>query len=139
MSIQTDIESALAERVPDVEVLVAEVVRGDTVELFIDHPEGVTLELCEKVTRALPEVNERYALTVSSPGDERPLAKPAHFRRFIGRRARVRLKPAFARDGQRSWTGELVGADDEQVTLAVDGSVVALPYAEILKSNLVAE
>ena len=46
-TIQTDIEARLAEREPDVEVLLAEL-KGDNVELFIDHPEGVTLELCER-------------------------------------------------------------------------------------------
>ena len=49
-------------------MLLAEVVGGDTVRLFIDHPDGVTLELCERVTRQLADVRERYALEVSSPG-----------------------------------------------------------------------
>ena len=71
-SIQDDIETRLAEREPDVEVLLAEVLGGHTVRLFIDHPEGVTLALCERVTHALPEVRERYALEVSSPGHRAP-------------------------------------------------------------------
>lgn len=49
-TIQDDIETRLSEREPDVEVLSAEL-HGDTVELYIDHPEGVTLELCERVTK----------------------------------------------------------------------------------------
>ena len=52
-SIQADIEARLAVAEPDVEVLLAEVVGGDTLRLFIDHPDGVTLELCERVTHAL--------------------------------------------------------------------------------------
>ena len=55
-------------------------------------PKGVSLELCERVTKLLAEVRERYALEVSSPGAERPLTKPEHFRRFLGRRARVRTR-----------------------------------------------
>src|SRR3982751_2656574 len=90
-TIQDDIEAKLAEREPEVEVLAAEL-HGETIELYIDHPEGVTLELCERVTNALPELLEEYGLTVSSPGPERPLRKPEHFRRFIGRRARVRTR-----------------------------------------------
>ena len=90
-TIQTDIERLLSEREPEVEVLLAEL-NGDAVELYIDHPEGVTLALCERVTHALPEILEAHALTVSSPGIERPLSKPEHFRRFIGRRARVRTQ-----------------------------------------------
>lgn len=135
--IQTEVETTLASAVPDVEVLLAEIVAGGTLRLFIDHPEGVSLDLCERVTHALPEVRERYALEVSSPGRERPLSKPSHFRRFLGRRARVRTREA--RDGHRSFTGELVGADDREVTIAAETGVVAIPYTEIHRSNLVEE
>jgi ribosome maturation factor RimP len=136
-SLQADIEARLADAAPDVEVLLAEVVGGHTMRLFIDHPDGVSLELCERVTYLLPELREHYALEVSSPGRKRPLTKPAHFRRFLGRRARVRTRDA--RDGHTSFTGELVGADDAQVTIAADHGVIAIPYAEIRRSNLVEE
>jgi ribosome maturation factor RimP len=137
-SIQTQIEERLAEREPAVEVLLAEVLGGQTVRLFIDHPDGVTLELCERVTQALPEIRERYALEVSSPGTERPLTKPDHFRRYLGRRARVRTR-GDQPDGRRTFTGELVGATDTDVTLAADTGVVQIPYADINRSNLVEE
>lgn len=134
-TIQHDIEARLAEAEPGVEVLLAEVVSGRIVRLFIDHPDGVSLELCERVTHHLPEVRERYALEVSSPGPERPLAKPDHFRRFVGRRARVRLRNPQA--GHRSFVGELVGATDEEVTLAASEGMVSVAYADIARSNLV--
>ena len=134
--IQTEIEARLAERAPEVEVLLAEVV-GETVRLYIDHPEGVTLALCERVTRLLPEVREDHALEVSSPGIERPLSKPAHFRRFLGRRARVRTRGDH--EGHKSFTGELVGASDAEVTIAAPTGVVAIPYDDISRSNLVEE
>jgi ribosome maturation factor RimP len=134
---QADIEARLAQTAPDVEVLLAEVVGGHTLRLFIDHPDGVSLELCERVTHLLPEVREHYALEVSSPGGERPLTKPDHFRRFLGRRARVRTRDA--RDGHTSFTGELVGATDADVTIAADNGVIAIPYADIRRSNLVEE
>jgi ribosome maturation factor RimP len=137
MDLQTEIETRLADAAPGVEVLRADVLGGHTVELFIDHPEGVTLELCERVTHLLGDVRERYALTVSSPGTRRPLTKPAHFRRFLGRRARVRTRGEH--EGRRSFTGELVGADDDAVTIAADSGVIAIPYAEISRSNLVEE
>src|SRR6201747_1711027 len=124
-TIQSDIEAKLAEREPAVEVLLAEV-KGDLVELYIDHPDGVTLELCERVTHALPELLEEYGLTVSSPGTERPLSKPDHYRRFIGRRARVRTRDEH--DGRRSFTGELVGASETEVTVAAGTGIVAIPY-----------
>ena len=74
-SLQADIEAKLAASMPDVEVLLAELLGDHTVRLFIDHPDGVTLALCEHVTLSLPEVRERYALEVSSPGTKRPLTK----------------------------------------------------------------
>jgi ribosome maturation factor RimP len=136
-SVQAEIEARLAAAEPQVEVLLAEVVGGDTMRVFIDHPDGVTLDLCERVTHQLAEIRERYALEVSSPGLDRPLTKPAHFRRFLGRRARVRTRDA--RDGHKSFTGELVGASDEEVTIAASTGVIAIPYADIIRSNLVEE
>jgi ribosome maturation factor RimP len=136
-SLQADIEAHLAVVEPDVEVLLAEVLGGHTVRLFIDHPDGVTLALCERVTHALPQVRERYALEVSSPGLERPLTKPAHYRRYLGRRARVRTREAL--DGHQTFTGELVGASDSEVTIAAGAGVVAIPYDDIHRSNLVEE
>jgi ribosome maturation factor RimP len=137
-AIQNDIETRLATAEPDVEVLLAEVVGGKLVRLFIDHPDGVSLDLCERVTRLLPEVRERYALEVSSPGPERPLSKPQHYRRFVGRRARVRTRDRLA-GGQASVTGELIGATDDAVTVAADGGVVSIAYADIKRSNLVGD
>jgi len=135
--IQEEIEQRLATDEPDVEVLLAEVVNGSLVRLFIDHPDGVSLALCERVTARLPEIREQYALEVSSPGSERPLTKPDHFRRFLGHRARVRTRGDH--DGRRSFTGELVGASDAEVTVAEPGGVVAIAYDEIQRSNLVGE
>jgi ribosome maturation factor RimP len=136
-SIQADIEARLATAEPDVEVLLAEVVGGSTLRLFVDHPDGVTLELCERVTLALEDMREQYALEVSSPGRKRPLTKPDHFRRFLGRRARVRTREE--REGHKTFTGELVGAGDDAVTIAADSGVIAIPYADIHRSNLVEE
>jgi ribosome maturation factor RimP len=136
-SIQVDIETRLAAVEPDVEVLLAEVVGGNTLRLFIDHPDGVTLEVCERVTRALEELREQYALEVSSPGRKRPLTKPDHYRRFLGRRARVRTRDDS--EGHKTFTGELVGAGDDAVTIAADTGVIEIPYADIHRSNLVEE
>jgi ribosome maturation factor RimP len=136
-AIQADIEARLAEAEPEVEVLLAEVAGGRLVRLFIDHPRGVTLALCERVTKALPEVRERYGLEVSSPGPERPLSKPDHFRRFVGRRARVRTRGPH--EGRNSFTGELLGATEDAVTVAADTGVVSIAYADIHRSNLVGD
>ena len=148
-SLQADIERRLAHSEPDVEVLLAEVLGGRCLRVYIDHPDGVTLGLCERVTMLLSEERERYSLEVSSPGSERPLTKPAHFRRFVGRRARVRTRhprtvgqaterSAGART-VRSFTGELMGASDEEITLAAREGIIAIPYSEIRRSNLIEE
>jgi ribosome maturation factor RimP len=148
--LQTEIEQRLAATEPEIEVLLAEVLGGRSLRVFIDHPEGVDLAMCERVTMLLNDLRERYSLEVSSPGSERPLTKPAHFRRFVGRRARVRVRhprpvqrPVGARGDQphaaRSFTGELVGASEEEVTLAAEGGVIAIPYSEIRRSNLIEE
>jgi ribosome maturation factor RimP len=136
-AIQADIEARLSEAEPEVEVLLAEVVGGSLVRLFIDHPEGVTLDLCERITGHLAPLRERYALEVSSPGIERPLSKPEHFRRYVGRRARVRTRGEH--DGHRNFTGELLGATEDEVTVAADTGVVSIAYADIHRSNLLGD
>ena|SRR6266545_1287370 len=136
-AIQPEIEARLSEAEPEVEVLLAEVVGGGLVRLFIDHPAGVSLDLCERVTNHLASVRERYALEVSSPGADRPLTKPEHFRRFVGRRARVRTSDSHG--GRHSFAGELLGASDDAVTVAVDTGVVSIAYADIHRSNLLGD
>ena len=135
VSLQTEIERRLAESEPEVEVLLAEVGSSGTLRLFIDHPDGVTLALCERVSGLLNDYRDRYSLEVSSPGLDRPLTKPQHYTRFIGRHARVRLREA--RDGHKSVPGELVGASDTDVTIAAQEGVVTIPYEQIARSNLV--
>jgi ribosome maturation factor RimP len=140
-ALQTEIEARLAGVEPEVEVLLAEV-SGPTLRLFIDHPDGVSLDLCERVSGHLNEYRQRYALEVSSPGQDRPLTKPQHYTRFLGRRARVRLREATgsdaeALDGHKQLTGELVGASDSDVTIAARDGILTIPYEQIVRSNLV--
>ena len=133
-ALQTEIETRLAASEPEIEVLLVEV-SGTTLRLFIDHPDGVTLALCERVSGQLGEYRERYSLEVSSPGQDRPLTKPQHFARFLGRQARLRLRDA--RDGHQSVTGELVGASDREVTIAAGDGIVTIPFEQIARSNLI--
>jgi len=136
----TDIEGRLAGPLPRVELLACEPAGADRLRVVIDHPDGVSLGLCEQVTHELSELLNDYALEVASPGPERPLTKPEHFRRFIGRRARVRTR-------HNRFTGELVGATEEEVALAIppsggpegdaqEAGVVTIAYEEIARSNL---
>ena len=80
------------------------------------------------------EYRDRYAVEVSSPGQDRPLTKPQHYTRFLGRRARVRMRDA---EGLGSLTGELVGASDNEVTIAAGEGIVTIPYDQIARSNLI--
>jgi ribosome maturation factor RimP len=132
--LQTEIETRLAECEPDVEVLLVEV-SGRTLRLFIDHPEGVTLALCERASGHLGSYREHYALEVSSPGQDRPLTKPQHFSRFLGRRAKLRLREP--RSERASVTGELLRASERDVTIAASEGVVTIPYDQIARSNLI--
>ena len=130
----TTIEERLSSAEPEVELLAVEQTAGERLRITIDRQDGVDLALCERVTKHLVDLLADYGLEVSSPGPQRPLTKPDHFRRFLGRRARVRLRQA--RDGHKSFTGELVGASDEEITVAADDGIIAIPYSEIGKSNL---
>jgi ribosome maturation factor RimP len=134
IALQTEIEDRLAVTEPTVEVLLAQV-SGTTLRLFIDHPDGVTLALCERVSEQLADYRNRYALEVSSPGQDRPLTKPQHYSRFLGRRARVRTRRAD--NGRGSVTGELVGASEREVTIAAGEGIVTIPYEQIVRSNLI--
>jgi len=131
---QEYIEERLASVEPDVDVLLVEQISAGKVRLFVDHPDGVDLALCERVTNHLRDLLVDHSLEVSSPGPERPLTKPDHFRRFVGRRARVRTRDDH--DGRKTFTGELVGASDSEITVAADSGVVSIPYSDINRSNL---
>jgi ribosome maturation factor RimP len=131
---QADIEHRLRNVEPDVEVLLFEPANASTMRLVIDAPEGVTLATCERVTSHLRDLLQETGLEVSSPGPDRPLTKPEHYRRYIGRRARIRTHEE--RGGRKTFTGELVGASGEEVTVAADEGVVSIPYSDINRSNL---
>src|SRR5690348_4281109 len=133
---QEQIEQRLAGVEPDVEVLLLEPANASTMRLVIDRPGGVDLDLCERVTNHLRDILLETGLEVSSPGPERPLTKPDHFRRYIGRRVRIRTASREEHGGRKSFTGELVGASDDEVTVAADTGVVSIPYTDINRSNL---
>jgi ribosome maturation factor RimP len=137
-TLEREISGKVEQALPGVEVLAVELTGPERLTVYVDREgRAVDLELCEQVTRVLSEYLRRYGVDVSSPGPERPLTKPDHFRRFIGRRARVRLREP--RDGHKSYTGELVGASDDEVTVAAGEGLVSIPYSEINRGNLMPE
>lgn len=133
--LQTTIEQRLEQRDPRLELIALERPAGETLRIYIDHPDGVDLSLCENVTRELRDLLEQWSLEVSSPGADRPLTKPDHFRAFVGRKVKVRTHEAIA--GRRNFTGTLTEADEQAVSLDAGGSPVRIPLAEIRRSNLI--
>jgi ribosome maturation factor RimP len=129
------IESRLREFDPAVELIALERPAAETLRLYIDRPDGVDLALCEQVTNQLRDLLQSWSLEVSSPGADRPLTKPEHFRRFMGRRVRVRTREAI--EGQRSFTGTLTAADERRVRLDAPAGEVEIPLSHIRRSNLV--
>lgn len=115
---------------------------GWVLRLFIDHPEGVSLDQCEKVSRELSAfldvedlIGHPYHLEVSSPGLDRPLRSPAEFRRFLGHEAKIKLHEAMG--SQKVFIGKIALADDEAVTLNLEnGLQVRCPYEKIGKARL---
>jgi ribosome maturation factor RimP len=110
------------------------------VRIFIDKPEGIGLDDCERASHevsALLDIEDpiatAYTLEVSSPGDDRVLRTRAHFDRFVGARVFVELTP---REGRRRYTGMLRSVADDGVALEVDRQIVSLPFREIEKARL---
>jgi ribosome maturation factor RimP len=135
--LQETIESRLRDREPDVELLALERPASERLLLVIDRPGGVDIALCERVTNLLRDLLESYALEVSSPGPERPLTKPEHFRRFLGRRVRVRTREEVA--GHKSFTGRLTDADEQSVSVDSGDGPVAIPLTAVRRSNLLSD
>jgi ribosome maturation factor RimP len=133
--IQHEIESTLATRVPEVEVVLAERPSPGQLRVVIDRPGGVDIELCERVSRELAPLRTQYALEVSSPGLDRPLVKPDHYRRAVGERVSVRTDGPI--EGRRRFDGGLQSADDEGIEIDQDGRTVRIRYAEIRRSHVV--
>jgi len=137
IDLQEHIEQRLADLDPDIELIALERPRPDGLRLFIDHPQGVDLALCERTSQQLRELLADYSLEVSSPGIERPLTKPEHFRRFRGHRVRVRTGEAL--DGRRNFTGTIADADSSAVSVDLGDRSVTIPHERIRRSNLVPE
>jgi ribosome maturation factor RimP len=109
--------------------------------IFIDRPEGIRVEDCERMSRevsALLDVEDpiptAYTLEVSSPGFDRVLRTKPHFERFVGERVHVELK--VPREGRRRYTGLLRQVADAGIEIEVDRQMVNVPFAEIGKARL---
>src|SRR5689334_3358447 len=127
--ITAKVENAL----PGTEVLAVELSGPDRFTVYVDNVGGVDHALCERVTNVLRDYLRDYGVDVSSPGTERPLRKPAHFRNAVGRHVALRM------EGRSRVRGEVVAAGERTVTVKTDGESVDIPYDAIVRGNLIEE
>jgi ribosome maturation factor RimP len=113
---------------------------GRVLRLYLDKDGGPNIDELGRVSRQLSElldtydiVEGSYTLEVSSPGINRPLKKPEHFQRFIGKRVRVRTGDMI--DGRRSFLGILNEITGEKIKIEVEGKQYEIPFSMIEKSN----
>lgn len=118
--------------------------RGGKVAVFIDRPQGVDISSCEQVSKAITAersvdsvLPSGYALEVSSPGVERVLRKPEHFKRFLGKK--ILVKTSSPIDGRRKFQGRLKSAGDLDFQMDCDNVSVTISYAEVGLARLVFE
>lgn len=135
--LQREIESALASAAPDVEVLALEFVGPERFCVYVDHAAGVDHALCERVTGYLRPYLDRYTVDVSSPGPERPLRRREHFEQASGRRVTVRTEQEIG--GRKRFKGEVAEARDDALALRLADGDVVIPYAAIVRGNLIDE
>ncbi len=118
--------------------------RGTVVRIFVDKPEGVSLEDCARVSRAVGDHFEarstfrgRYVLEVSSPGVDRPLKRPRDFQRFRGETAQVSTYEKI--DGRHNHLGVLEGYDEARDEVRLrdsDGNLIGIPLGAVKKAHL---
>ena len=117
---------------------------GGLLRLYIDPASGITVEDCERVSRAVSgsldandPIEGNYTLEVSSPGLDRVLRTPEHFARFNGENVRVEtIAPV---NGRKRFAGRLTQVQAGQIVLDVDGGVVKLPIDGIHKARVAPE
>jgi ribosome maturation factor RimP len=115
---------------------------GGLLRLYIDSPDGISLDDCEKVSRAVSAVLDEsdpipneYTLEVSSPGMDRVLRTQAHFARFAGERVKVEMIQLI--NGRKRFQGRLQKVGESEITLETDGGQVSLPIDDIHRARLV--
>ncbi len=132
-TLERDISGKVEQALPGVEVLAVELTGPERFTVYVDREgNAVDIALCEQVTRLLSDYLREYGIDVSSPGPERPLRKPEHFQRALGRQVKLKTE-------RRKLRGEVTRADDEAVTVAADGDEIDIPYEQIVRGNLIEE
>ena len=113
--------------------------KGALLRIFIDKPDGITVEDCALVSNHLSRVftveNVAYdRLEVSSPGLDRPLRKAEDFVRFSGQKAKLKLRVAL--EGQRNFVGVIRECEAGKVGIEVDGRLLSVDLGNVDKARL---
>jgi ribosome maturation factor RimP len=131
--LQREVSRTVESGLPGVEVLAVELSGPERFTVFVDHPRGVDHALCERVTDVLRDYLRRYSVDVSSPGLERPLRRPEHFRNAVGRRVQLRTEE------RKRLRGEVVEAGNSAVIVQTGNESIEVPYDQIVRGNLIYE
>jgi ribosome maturation factor RimP len=115
---------------------------GGLLRLYIDSADGITLDDCERVSRAVSDkldkddpIAGRYTLEVSSPGLDRVLRTREHFARYAGEQVRLEMMRPI--DGRKRFSGRLTEVGESDITLELEGGKVNLPIDDIHRARLV--
>jgi len=126
-----EIAPKVEDAIPGTEVLAVEFSGPERFTVYVDHAQGVDHALCERVTHVLRDYLREYSVDVSSPGLERPVRRPEHFRNAVGRRVSLRTQE------RKSVRGEVVAAGDRSVIVQTGAESVDIPYDSIVRGNLI--
>ena len=141
------VQQVIDREIEDVELVILEEAgsrRQKIVRLYIDHPAGVTHDLCARVSgvvgRALDEADAfqgAYSLEVSSPGIERPLRKRSHFEAQLGKRIYVKTRVPV--EGSKIWQGTLLEVGTDEIVVQEAGREARIPLGEVASAHLIYE
>jgi Uncharacterized protein conserved in bacteria len=116
--------------------------RHSLLRVYIDHPNGILIDDCEKVSRQISGVLDvedpisgEYTLEVSSPGMDRPLFTLEQFAAHVGAQVKIRLRSPY--EGRRNFQGVLRGVEEQDVVVQVDNHEYLLPIESIDKANII--
>ena len=132
-----DIVPTVERAVPGVEVLAVELLSPSRFCVYVDHADGVDHALCARVTEILAGYRASYTIDVSSPGLDRPLRRPEHFRAAIGHDVQIRTADEIA--GKKKFRGPVVAVTDRSLRIAEGEKELDIPYETIVRGNLIDE
>ena len=114
---------------------------GGLLRVYIDAPNGISLDDCERASRSVSETLDtadpipgHYTLEVSSPGLDRVLRTREHFERFAGERVKLEMMQPI--EGRKRFAGRLLGVGERDITLELESGRISLPIDDIHRARL---